>query len=162
MISKRRVKIIFKENYTSNWLINLRNSSMASAYATHKTKYEIESYLDHVTIKKHRNALAKLRLSDHDLQIQVGRHTRPKTLRHDRKCKTCSEHLEDEAHFLIECNEDIKHKRDFIDSITLTYPELTSISDKYLKYKFLMNMKNPEALRSLAFLVNFCFKNRSN
>ena len=88
MISKRRVKIIFKENYTSNWLINLRNSSMASAYATHKTKYEFESYLDHVTIKKHRNALAKLRLSDHDLQIQVGRHSRPKTLRHDRKCKS--------------------------------------------------------------------------
>ena len=60
MISKRRVKIIFKENYTSNWLINLRNFSMASAYATHKTKYESESYLEHVTIKKHRNALALL------------------------------------------------------------------------------------------------------
>ena len=162
MVSKKRVKIIFKENYTSNWIINLRNSPVASAYATHKNNYEFEGYLTHVKIKKHRNALAKLRLSDHDLQIQKGRHSRPKTPRHERKCLTCTEYIEDEAHFLLECKDDEKHKLDFIDTIECTYPEITKISGKYLKYKFLMKMNNPEALRSLAFLVNFCFKNRNS
>ena len=162
MVSKKRVKIIFKENYTSNWIINLRNSPLASAYATHKNNYEFEGYLTHVKIKKHRNALAKLRLSDHDLQIQKGRHSRPKTPRNERKCLTCTEYIEDEAHFLLECKDDEKHKLDFINTIECTYPEITNISGKYLKYKFLMQMSNPEALRSLAFLVNLCFKNRND
>ena len=75
---------------------------------------------------------------------------------------TCTEYIEDEAHFLLECKDDEKHKLDFIDTIECTYPEITKISGKYLKYKFLMKMNNPEALRSLAFLVNFCFKNRNS
>ena len=37
----------------------------------------MESYLDHVTIVKHRVALTRLRVSCHNLEIEVGRYHRP-------------------------------------------------------------------------------------
>ena len=49
-----------------------------------------------------RKIISKIRCSDHQLEIEKGRHS--KTPREDRICKTCaSGAIEDEKHFLIEC-----------------------------------------------------------
>ena len=47
-------------------------------YRKHKTKFKMESNLAQVTNTSHRRALTKLRLSDHKLEIEGGRHIRPK------------------------------------------------------------------------------------
>ena len=79
----------------------------------------MEAYLIHVRIKKHRNSLAKLRLSDHQLHIQTGRQTRPKTPQNLRTCKKCPEYVEDEAHFLLQCKEDSEIKNDLVHRIAM-------------------------------------------
>ena len=50
---------------------------------------------------KHRKALSKLRVSDHKLNIEVGRHT--KLSLSERICTFCNVVIEDEKHFLLEC-----------------------------------------------------------
>ena len=58
-----------------------------------------------------RKANAKFRCSDHDLEIEKGRHK--KIPREARLCKLCeSDEIESEDHFLFTCNfyEDIKSK----------------------------------------------------
>ena len=69
----KRVKLILKNDYIEYWKDKTSNSLTSASYATHKNSYEIEAYLIHVRIKKHRNALAKLRLSDHQIHIKSGR-----------------------------------------------------------------------------------------
>ncbi|XP_013388600.1 FMRFamide-related neuropeptides [Lingula anatina] len=43
-----------------------------------------------------------MRVSDHELEIERGRYTHPKTKIEDRKCPHCNA-VEDEAHFFLEC-----------------------------------------------------------
>ena len=50
----------------------------------------MESYLDILKNFKHRQALTKLQISAHSLQVEVGRYARPKIPRNERFCKLCS------------------------------------------------------------------------
>ena len=52
---------------------------------------------------KHRITLTRLRISDHDLMIEKGRHTKPYTDLKKRICPTCNEDVEDEFHFIVIC-----------------------------------------------------------
>ena len=151
-----------KADYVQFWERKIRNSSMSASFAMHKMNYEYEPYLDQVTIKKHRNSLAKLRLSDHNLSIQTGRQTRPRTPPELRFCKKCPDLIEDEAHFLCECTDDSDLKTNFFKAIAISYPDLDNITDKLMKYKFIMKIKDPSSLKSLGFLVNLLFKNRDH
>ena len=48
--------------------------------------------------------MTKLRVASHRLEIEVGRWARPNRVPiADRKCRTCNS-IEDEFHFLLECN----------------------------------------------------------
>ena len=69
-------------------LVKTINKSLV--YRKHKTEFKMESYLNQVTNTSHRTALTKLRLSDHRLKIESGRHIRPKINRENRTCKLCS------------------------------------------------------------------------
>ena len=157
-VSKKFVKSVLKYEYVAFWKEKLRNSPTSASYATHKSIYEMEPYLVHVAIKKHRNALAKLRLSDHELHIHSGRQTRPKTAHCLRFCKTCPEKIEDEAHFLCECKMDYDIKSDFLKLVAIKYPNIDDLGDKYQKYKFIMKIQDQETLRSLGYCINLLFK----
>ena len=101
-------------------------------------------------IKTHRNSLAKLRLSDHQLHIQSGRQTRPKTPKEQRFFRKCPpDYIEDEAHFLLECSEDSDIKSNLVLIIAIDFPQISFITDKYLRYKFIMKIQDPEILKSL-------------
>ena len=61
-------------------------------------------YLEKVNIRKFCQAFSRLRMSSHRLEIEPGRWTRPNsTPLDDRKCNLCNV-LEDEFHFVLECN----------------------------------------------------------
>ncbi len=70
---------------------------------TFKTEFGHEGYLDYVEKLDDRKYLARLRTSSHNLKIETGRHTRPKTPVENRVCQHCNI-LEDEFHFLLMCN----------------------------------------------------------
>ena len=66
----------------------------------------MELYLHHITNTsfKLRTLLSKIRLSSHALEIEKGRHCKPKIPPENRLCKACGEGVEDEIHFLFKCS----------------------------------------------------------
>ena len=70
-------------------------------YALFKTAPGFEKYLDDVACIKERTALTKLRISNHVLMIEKGRHQNMD--RDARFCPFCPNRIEDEKHFLITC-----------------------------------------------------------
>ena len=48
------------------------------------------------------STFAKLRISSHDLHVEKGRHR--KTILSERKCFLCGMAVEDEKHFVMECD----------------------------------------------------------
>ena len=70
----------------------------------YKTDFSFESYLKYVRDFKLRRCISQLRLSSHQLQVEKGRHIKPKIPLENRLCKLCDLNvIEDEIHFLIEC-----------------------------------------------------------
>ena len=64
--------------------------------------HKIEKYLSDVKNPKTRNAITRLRLSNHNLVIETGRH---KKMDLDmRICPLCNHGIEDEVHFLFICD----------------------------------------------------------
>ena len=59
-------------------------------------------------------ALCKLRISAHQLMIELGRYKKNKLQRDERICKQCdTSNVEDEFHFLFECSNYNIERRDF-------------------------------------------------
>ena len=76
-----------------------RQSSKPRTYGLLKTKIGYENYLSDTQNINHRTARTRLRLSNHCLKIETGRH---KNL--DKKCRFCPfcpQVIEDEKHLLL-------------------------------------------------------------
>ena len=93
--------------YTEIWRNNLNNSQKLQLYSKIKTSYEPERYLNVIKNAKLKQALCKLRVSNHDLMIERGRYHKPKLPREQHLCPFCrdigNKQVEDEMHFLCEC-----------------------------------------------------------
>ena len=66
-----------------------------------KTQIGYENYLSQIENIQHRTALTKLRLSNHCLEIEKGRHKRMD--KNFRFCPFCPNSIENEEHFMIQC-----------------------------------------------------------
>lgn len=73
-------------------------------YRLFKRSILLEDYLTDVTNEYHRKALTKLRISAHNLQIERGRYTIPYTQKENRLCRYCKDKIEDEYHFMMDCD----------------------------------------------------------
>lgn len=60
-----------------------------------------ENYVNNAINTKNRIAMTKLRLSNHKLMIEVGRHNKIDI--NSRLCPTCLTGIETEIHFLFDC-----------------------------------------------------------
>ena len=154
-ISKTRVKKILEKEYIAKWKSELISIPKARTFALHKQSYNFEPYLDLVKIRRHRVALSKLRLSDHALMIEVGRHSRPKIDVEQRVCKTCPDKIEDEPHFLVTCITKNYHKT-FIDTITHNNPSYSDMNERE-KYRYIMSATDPLQLASTAYTIHTLF-----
>ena len=94
----QRLHDIFIQDSFSD--INKPESKLRT-YKKIKTKAGYENYLSIITSQKDRISLTKLRLSNHRLMIEKGRHT--KTPKEMRFCPFCKDLVEDEIHFLMQC-----------------------------------------------------------
>ena len=94
--------------YTHFWQTKLFDDNRKGEYGnklrtyhTFKIVYELEPYLDVVENYEHRKCLSRFRLSNHKLEIELGRHKRKPV--NERLCNMCNV-IEDETHFLINCS----------------------------------------------------------
>ena len=101
---KKITKFEMDRGYSNHWITELRKPDLSrlSFYKEIKGEFKMETYLQ-TTNPEHRKYIAKIRCSDHSLQIEKGRHRNiPRT---ERKCKLCStDEIETEKHFLLKCN----------------------------------------------------------
>ena len=102
---------------------------------------KFENYLNHQN-RKQRVAMTKLRISDHKLMIEQGRHTRPMTPRDERFCHMCENTVEDESHFLAECKL-YGNQNEFWRTIYTKFPQTAHLNSKE-KLAFLMTQEDPE------------------
>ena len=81
----------------------IKDSSRLLLYANVKTIFGMEKYLDHIPDFKIRNAISKLRLVSHNLEIETGRWA-PRITRENRYCTSCNSNtIGDEYHIVMKC-----------------------------------------------------------
>ena len=78
-----------------------RGESKLRTYAKLKSRIGMENYLLEIPNIEDRISLTKIRLSNHRLNIEVGRHN--KIPKNERFCPFCPTLIEDEMHFLLLC-----------------------------------------------------------
>ena len=90
------------DNFHETSLESIKNdASKLRTYGLIKTEPGMEDYLKWVKNVNIRSQVTKLRLSNHRLAIETGRHH--EVPRDERFCTFCPGHIEDEFHFLFEC-----------------------------------------------------------
>ena len=83
----------------------LRFDKKLNFYSTFKNDVSRSEYLDLIKNEKHRQAVAKLRSSNHKLRIETDRYHLHKIPEILRICQLCSSNkVENEIHFLFELN----------------------------------------------------------
>ena len=133
-----------KDRFSNSWKRSItqvkRNgvNPKLRTYATFKNDISRESYLKNIKDFDLRAALAKFRISAHNLHIETGRYTTPKLLPHQRTCRICqSDKIDDEFHCVMECIGSIEDRN------TL-FNKLGQIEDECDKQKFIRIMKSSD------------------
>ena len=108
----------------------------------------MEEYLTEIRNTSIRKQLSKLRLSNHRLAIEVGRHqgVHDPGLRH---CTFCDEVAECEIHFLINCPVYSHLRAPLLEAMICTNPTFQYYSDKE---KFISVMTNSRSIQLASFV----------
>lgn len=113
---KPLIKRLVEEKY-KNTIVNKINSydetNKLCLYKNLKLSLDQEFYLSSHDLSI-RRCFTKLRLSDHNLEIEKGRYF--KTPRDERLCKTCHV-IENEEHFLLHCNLNKQKRLELFDKL---------------------------------------------
>ena len=97
--------VIDCSDQNTTWM--LKNQPKMKAYCAFKTTFKIENQILSMKSIEQRTLLGKFRLSDHRLEVEVGRYHRPKKNPEEGICPSRNI-LEDEIHCLMAC--DIKRE----------------------------------------------------
>ena len=112
---------ILHQLYIDNLMSDIQTSGEGKKLRTYKlfkTEFHLEHYLLDVTNPFHRVALAQYRLSSHNLGIETGRHTKPPKPQEQRLCLYCRNgSVDDEIHFLTECDIHTETRQRFVSNI---------------------------------------------
>ena len=165
--SNIKIKVInhFKAGVLHRLNDHITENRKLNLYASFKTNYKFEPYLDYITNFTVRSTLAKLRLSAHNLQIETGRFSKNKTPRDERFCPYCKAlnifEVENEVHFLLSCSLFNDERQQFLDEIYRHFPNTATLNELNL-FTWLMTQ---EDIRTTKLLGKFCktsFDLRSN
>ena len=100
-----------------------------------KSDIKLEEYLKSERNFKNRQLLTKFGLSDHNLEIELGRCKNiPRNQIHCKFCRT----LDDEFHFFFDCKVTDNIRPSFIDFMKRTYPYFNQL-DSLEKLKIILN-----------------------
>ena len=149
LVFKQRLR----DTFIQNWGAEINNSSRARFFKSFSS-FNFQSYLDIISVKKFRVALSRLRVSSHRLEVEAGRWARPVRVEFEnRKCLVCNK-LEDEYHFVFECQlyENLRNK--YIDNYYTTRPSM-------FKFVELLNTDRKKQIRNLSIFVHKAFEERA-
>ena len=155
------IKMTIKEKFVEGWRSRLRNSNRhpkLELYKELKSDFHFEPYLDLVREFKYRNALTKIRSSSHLLEIERGRHTKPKTPRNNRLCLNCKT-IEDERHFVMECPLYREERCVLLSKVSNNNPTFSILSTQE-KFVYLLSCKDAQILTWLGKFLHLIFKKR--
>ena len=117
--------------------------------------FQFQPYFEKINVCKYIQALSKLRVSSHRLAIESGRWARPtRNPIDERKCVNCNI-LEDEFHFVIECDMYINFRIRYI-------PKYYWKRLSMFKFVELKNTTNIKLLRNLSVYIYQAFKCRTD
>ena len=106
-VIKTKVTKHFQSEVLNRLNEHITENRELNVYASFKTIYKFESYLDYIQDFTVRCTIARLRVSAHNLQIETGRFSKIKTHRDKRFCpyyKTLNIFtVEDEINFVLAC-----------------------------------------------------------
>ena len=103
-----------------------------------------------------RSRLAKLRLSDHKLEIEIGRFNN--ILLSRRNCRLCQKGIEDVPHFLLVCERTKEERILFYSEIGKIVPHF----EKFTSEDKIKQILNPSVSTRMviAMFISECFKSR--
>ena len=159
ILSKDKNKKYIREDFDMKWKEYIKSYPKAFTYSTFKDKINMENYLTNISSRKHRVAFTKLRLSDHNLMIEKGRHVRPSIPREERYCPICRDKVESECHFLLECT--LYNRQYLCDFSNLVAPNFANLElDE--KFLYLMTQENIALTKMIAQAVKSWMEIRTN
>ena len=103
-IEEDKLQGYIRDCFNKLWKTEIASLPKANTFMQFKDSVKFERYLEEIKVRKVRVSMAKLRLSDHCLMIEKGRHCRPPILRGERFCPHCPLIVENEEHFVTECS----------------------------------------------------------
>ena len=103
-----------------------------------------------------------MRLSNHTLEIELGRHSKPITPVDKRLCKCGLYQIEDECHFILMCPFYVNERTTLFVNILKCDPCILNQSDISMVYKSIMSSDNVNIIFSLAKYLQKCFKKRKS
>ena len=161
-LSKTHLVSIDKENkinYINNWKNEIKAINKLECYRSLDREFSPAQYLISVQNPKEKHTLTMYRLSDHQLEVEKGRHKKEWKPRELRTCKHCSSgETETEAHFLLSCPLYQSEREVFMKKITAADPSyLGKTGDDLLKV-FLG--EDPQFTKLAAQYVTFCHDTR--
>jgi len=137
------------------WSNEVAQQSRLSTYIKFKCLFETEVYLSLDLPMWIRRKLSRFRISNHDLEIELGRHNQ--IPREKRLCKICKDRhldvIESEIHFVLECEAYAQLRLKYIDERFCGQP----LESNFIN---LFNSKNEEKISNLAFFLHAAFNVR--
>ena len=146
LYSVKNLRKVTEEIFSNEWKQKLQASTKAVTYRTFKTNMKFEVYLNHPK-RKERVAMTKLRISDHKLMVEKGRHFQQVIPRENRLCHMCTNKVEDEIHFLTECKI-YGSTNNFWNLVVTKFPQTRNLSMEN-KVTFIMTQEDPEIIELL-------------
>ena len=147
-LEEDKIRDTVRHCFQEAWKEQLDTFSKADTFKLFKDNIIMERYLQVIKNRKHRVSLSKLRLSDHCLMIEEGRHKRPLTPREERFCPHCPGVVETEEHFIIECPA-YEGRADLLDKIVQKAPQFNNLNN-HDKFIFMMTQEDDNLTKDIA------------
>ena len=110
--------------------------------------FTLEPYLLHIENTNHRKALTQLRLSSHNLNIELMRPTTPDP--NQRLCTLCTNNeIENEEHFIMNCPTYNTQRSELMETCITTCPNITKLNTTH-KFIWIMTNEHKIILKALA------------
>ena len=150
------------ENKSTSLISDIRlcdGTSKLRNYKCFKTTLGLEPYLFQLKNQKMATTLSRFRLSSHPLEIELGRHARPKIHKELRVCRVCTQNqVEDEMHFLLQCPSYCERRETLFNQIE-KFCDVKTL-DSPVKYAEIMSSKDETVMKALGAYIVDCLKLR--
>jgi len=130
-------------------------------YKLFKHQFQFESFLSTPTNLNYALSLTKFRISSHNLAIETGRYTKPKTQIQDRLCIHCNhKEIETEQHFLLACPLYNEERILLMETLSLNIPQLDNLENDG-KFILIMSNRDKQVTDALGKFSFHSFKKRN-